>query len=159
MYVNIHVINKEVECGKNPEECEKASSNSHTESGTKVSRILGGMAGSSILGRTWSCRSVETINHWAAEGQPHPAVSAASLMRRQAPSKHSARHLASKLAGHVCEQTLLYCQVPREHIVVHMVMSLNCAAWKLRLAQTARRLSRAKDSLASLEGLVNVRAS
>ena len=68
----------------------------------------------------------------------------ASLM--QVPCEHIAGTLASKSAGHVSEQALPHCPAPREHIAVHLAMSLDSAARKLRLERTTRRLSRAKRS-------------
>jgi len=57
---------------------------------SKVSRILGGMAGSSILGRPWLCFRVETIyvgGNGAASSYSHIHMLAASLMPHQAPKE------------------------------------------------------------------------
>jgi len=112
----------------------------------KISRVLSGMTGSSILGRTWSCLRVEAIN-WRRRGshirQWHNQLTASLI---QVPSEHIAGTLTSKSAGHVSEQALPHCPAPRGHIAVHMAMSLDSAARKLRLERTTRRLSRAKRS-------------
>jgi len=116
---------------------------------SKVSRVLGGMAGSSILGRPWLCLGMETINvdgGGAASSDSHIHMLEASLMPHQAPSENIAGHLASKSAGHVNKQALPYCPPPREHIAVRS-MNLESTAWKLHMERTARRLPCAKRSL------------
>ena len=50
---------------------------------SKVSRVLGGMTGSSILGRPWLCLRMETVNvggGGAASSDSHIHILAASLM-------------------------------------------------------------------------------
>ena len=116
---------------------------------SKVSRVLGGMAGSSILGRPWLCLRMETINvdgGGAASSDIHIHMLASSLNLHQAPGENIAGHLASKSAGHVNQQALPYCPAPLEHIVVRS-MNLDSTARKLRMERTARRLPRAKRSL------------
>jgi hypothetical protein len=95
------------------------------------------------------CLRMATINvggGGAASSDIHIHILAASLMPHQAPSENIAGHLASKSAGHVNKQALPYCPAPREHIAVR-TMNLENTAWKLRMEQTVRRLSRAKRSL------------
>jgi len=116
---------------------------------SKVSRVLGGMTGSSILSRPWLYLRMETINMdsgGAASSDSHIHMLAASLMPHQAPSENIAGHLASKSAGHVNKHALPYCPAPREHIAVR-TRNLENTSWKLRMERTARRLSRAKRSL------------
>ena len=86
---------------------------------SKVSRVLGVMAGSSILGRPWLCLRMETINvdgEGAVSSDSHIHMLASSLNLHQAPGENIAAHLASKSAGHVNKQALPYCPAPREHI-------------------------------------------
>jgi len=112
---------------------------------SKVSRVLGGMAGSSILGRPWLCLRMETINvdgGGAASSDIHIHMLSSSLNLHQAPGENIAGHLASNSAGHVNKQALPYCPAPLEHS-----MNLDSTARKLRMERTAQRLQRAKRSL------------
>ena len=105
---------------------------------SKVSRVLGGMAGSCILDRPWLCLRMETINvdgMVAACIDIHINIWASSLDLHQAPGENIAGHLASKSAGHVNKHALPYCLSPREHLAVHM-MNSDSTAWKLRLEGT-----------------------
>ena len=57
---------------------------------SKVSRVLGGMADSNILGRPWLCLRVETINvggGGTVSSDIYIHMLAASLMPHQAPSE------------------------------------------------------------------------
>jgi len=126
---------------------------------SKVSRFLGGMAGSSILGRPWLCVRMETINvdgGGAASSDSHIHMLVASLMPHQAPSENIAGHLASKSAGHVNKQALPYCPAPREHIAVR---SMDLKSTDGSYAWNEQHEGCHAQNASSVEGLGNVRAS
>jgi len=122
---------------------------------SKVSRVLGGMTGSSILGRPWLYLRMETINvggGGVASSDSHIHMLAVSLMLHQAPSENIAGHLASKSAGHVNKQALPYCLAPHEHIAVR-TMNLKSTTCRLRMMMMIAFITIKSSLVPLIEGL------
>jgi len=90
---------------------------------SKVSRVLGGMEGSSILGRPWLCLRMETVNvggGGAASSDSHIQMLAASLMPHQAPQRKHCGAPGEQISG-TCEQTspAVLSAPPRTHCSAH----------------------------------------
>ena len=75
----------------------------------------------------------------------------------QVPCEHIVGTLARKSAGHVSEQALPHCPAPREHIAVHMAMSLDTQNGNYALNEQYEGCH--AQNAASVEGLGNIRAS
>ena len=73
----------------------------------KINRVLGVMAGSSILDRTWSYLRVEVID-WRQRGTTSDSgTNQLTVSLIQVPCEHIAGTLSSKSAGYVSEHTAL----------------------------------------------------